>query len=149
MRHILKLVQGYCELTFCDDLFYFNESLSPKTHVMYSTLNACLSWLTTGAGSARYFVRYLDEYVQDDTITIVLTGNEVILIRHYLNSNSLLAVNNLSPFDFCKDILETFRKNPESWSEFTKDPDRTTKEIEKLLTKLANELTEIIEEYLV
>ena len=56
MRHILELWNGYCNLIFYvkGNLFYLNEPLSDKTYIMHGTLNACLSWLMTGAGAVRY-----------------------------------------------------------------------------------------------
>lgn len=65
MRHILELWNGYCNLIFYvkGNLFYLNEQLSDKTYIMHGTLNACLSWLMTGAGAVRYLNKYTENPV--------------------------------------------------------------------------------------
>lgn len=145
MGHILELWNGYCNLIFNDvkdNLFYLNEPLSDKTYIMHGTLNACLSWLMTGAGA----VRYLNKYTENP-VNVVLSGRDVLFLINRgsgLSYNSVYTAQNFSALDFCKDILKTFRENPKGWSEYTKSSDRTAKEIETELTRLADEIEELL-----
>lgn len=145
MRHILELWNGYCNLIFNDvkdNLFYLNEPLSDKTYIMHGTLNACLSWLMTGAGA----VRYLNKYTENP-VNVVLSGKDVLFLINRGSSssyNSVYTAQNFSALDFCKNVLETFRENPKGWSEYTKSSNRTAEEIETELTRLADEIEELL-----
>lgn len=145
MTHILDLFRDDCYLTISDeDSCYISESLSPESHVMYCSLNACLSWLMTGSGAVIYYSKHLDTI-----LTVVLTRKNVILLLHYrysIHKDSMAVMKSFSALDFCKDILKTFLANPKGWSEFTKDPDRTAEEIEAELIKLADEVKENLED---
>lgn len=144
MRHILELWNGYCNLIFYvkGNLFYLNEPLSDKTYIMHGTLSACLSWLMTGAGA----VRYLNKYTEDP-VNVVLSGRDVLFLINRGSSpsyNSVYTAQNFSALDFCKDVLEIFRENPKGWSEYTKGSNRTAEEIETELTRLADEIEELL-----
>jgi len=144
MRHILELWNGYCNLIFYvkGNLFYLNEQLSDKTYIMHGTLSACLSWLMTGAGA----VRYLNKYTEDP-VNVVLSGRDVLFLINRGSSpsyNSVYTAQNFSALDFCKDVLEIFRENPKGWSEYTKGSNRTAEEIETELTRLADEIEELL-----
>ena len=144
MRHILELWNGYCNLIFYvkGNFFYLNEPLSDKTYIMHGTLSACLSWLMTGAGA----VRYLNKYTEDP-VNVVLSGRDVLFLINRGSSpsyNSVYTAQNFSALDFCKDVLEIFRENPKGWSEYTKGANRTAEEIETELTRLADEIEELL-----
>lgn len=146
MRHMLELGDGYCNLIFDDtdnNLFYLKEPLSDKTYIMHGTLNACLSWLMTGAGAVRYL-----NYTKDP-VNIVLSGRNVLLLINRGSCpsyNSVYTAQSFSALDFCKDALAAFRENPKGWSEYAKNPDRTAEEIEKELTRLADEIEELLDD---
>lgn len=109
---------------------------------MHGTLNACLSWLMTGAGA----VRYLNKYTENP-VNVVLSGRDVLFLINRgsgLSYNSVYTAQNFLALDFCKDVLEAFRENPKGWSEYTKSSDRTAKEIETELTRLADEIEELL-----
>ena len=144
MKHILELWNGYCNLIFYvkGNLFYLNEPLSDKTYIMHGTLSACLSWLMTGAGA----VRYLNKYTENP-VNVVLSGRDVLFLINRGSSssyNSVYTAQNFSALDFCKNVLETFRENPKGWSEYTKGSNRTAEEIETELTRLADEIEELL-----
>lgn len=96
----------------------------------------------TGAGA----VRHLNKYTEDP-VNVVLSGRDVLFLINRGSSpsyNSVYTAQNFSALDFCKDVLEAFRENPKGWSEYTKSSDRTAKEIETELTRLANEIEELL-----
>lgn len=143
-RKKYELWNGYCNLIFYvkGNLFYLNEPLSDKTYIMHGTLNACLSWLMTGAGA----VRYLNKYTENP-VNVVLSGRDVLFLINRGSSssyNSVYTAQNFSALDFCKNVLETFRENPKGWSEYTKGSNRTAEEIETALTRLADEIEELL-----
>ena len=111
MRHILELWNGYCNLIFYvkGNLFYLNEQLSDKTYIMHGTLNACLSWLMTGAGA----VRYLNKYTENP-VNVVLSGRDVLFLINRGSSSSYnryILLKIFSALDFLQELGNIQRKS--------------------------------------
>ena len=62
----------------------------------------------------------------------------------YQSHEDATVYSQFSALDFCKDVLEIFRENPKGWSEYTKGSNRTAEEIETELTRLADEIEELL-----
>ena len=76
-----------------------------------------------------------------------ISGRDVLFLINRGSSpsyNSVYTAQKFSALDFCKDVLEIFRENPKGWSEYTKGSNRTAEEIETELTRLADEIEELL-----
>lgn len=112
--------------------FAINMSISPETDVIYDTLNACLSWLTTGCGAVRYY----DAIDDTMSIALVMTDN-VFMCWQYGYYEELTVYENVSAKDFCRNILLYFGKYKDDWIKFSakKEKGKTREEIITLSNK--------------